>query len=312
MKSLFVFEAAPFASCHASTIVESSPGRFLAAWFGGSREGAPDVGIWLSRMEDGRWGELLLVADEPEVPCWNPVLFQERSGRIFLFYKSGPNPQAWSGFLKTSDDGGFGWSEPSILPAGLLGPIKNKPMQLADGRIVSGSSVESYHAWSVWIEVSDDQGRSWRKAGPVALPDEPFGVIQPTIFETGAGHLRLLARSSRRVGFVCTAESRDFGTTWSQATRTELPNPNSGLDAVRLDDGRIVLCHNPVQAGRTPLVLSVSGDDGIRWRQSLVLESGPGEYSYPAIIQARDGHIHLTYTWRRERIRHVVVDPSEL
>ena len=94
-------------------------------------------------------------------------------------------------------------------------------------------------------------------------------------------------------------------------TLTELPNPNSGIDAVSLKEGGHLLIHNPVSHGRTPLVVSLS-PDGKVWRQVLTLEDRPGEYSYPAIIQTRDGLVHVTYTWRRARIRHVVLDPRRL
>jgi len=308
----FIFESAPFASCHASTIVETAPGELLAAWFGGSREGAPDVAIWGSRFAGGAWSAPDVLADEPEAPCWNPVLFRERSGRLFLFYKAGPSPQAWSGLFRVREAGASAWSEPSILPAGILGPIKNKPIQLATGRIVSGTSVESYRAWSAWLEISDDGGVTWRRSGPITVPGEPRGVIQPALFETAAGGLRMLLRSTLRVGRICVADSHDNGETWSDARVTDLPNPNSGIDAARLVDGHVILCHNPVERGRTPLVLSLSEDDGGTWREVATLESEPGEYSYPAIIQGADGSIHVTYTWRRERIAYAMLRPSEL
>lgn len=313
MEKDFVFESAPFASCHASTIVELDSGSFLAAWFGGSREGAKDVSIWGSQLRDGRWSRPEVLADEAEVPCWNPVLFRERAGRLFLFYKAGPSPQTWSGFYRTLTNVSSGsWSEPAILPAGILGPAKNKPLQLRSGRIVSGTSVESYRAWSAWAELSDDGGSSWRRAGPASVPGEARGVIQPALFEAADGRLRMLLRSTGRIGRICVADSTDEGETWTAATPTELPNPNSGIDAVRLADGRVVLCHNPTTQGRTPLVLSISEDDGGSWRRSAVLESEPGEYSYPAVIQASDGSVHATYTWRRQRIAHAMLGPSDL
>src|SRR5260221_123499 len=117
MTTEFIYEKSPYPSCHASTIVEAEPGRFLAAWFGGSREGADDVAIWLSRY-DGRWSEPEKVASEPGKPCWNPVLFRERkTGEIQLYYKAGPSPDTWSGFVRTSADRGATFGEPRILPA---------------------------------------------------------------------------------------------------------------------------------------------------------------------------------------------------
>jgi predicted neuraminidase len=306
----FIFEHAPFRSCHASTIVETERG-LMAAWFGGSKEGAADVAIWGSVRGARGWSPPDVIADEPETACWNPVLFQERSGRLYLFYKAGPSPQTWSGFYRVKEREDADWREPVQMAAGLLGPSKNKPLQLKSGRIVAGTSVESYRAWAAWAELSDDGGRSWRRVGPIAVAGEPRGVIQPTIFETRHG-LRMLMRSTPRIGRVCRADSFDEGETWTEAAVTDLPNPNSAIDAARLRDGRIVLCHNPVERGRTPLALSVSEDDGETWRETLVLERDEGEYSYPAIIETSSGEVHVTYTWRRERIAHAVIGPHEL
>ena len=78
-----------------------------------------------------------------------------------------------------------------------------------------------------------------------------------------------------------------------------------------LADGRFLLVYNHTPKGRTPLNVALS-KDGIDWKPALVLENEPGEFSYPAVIQARDGLVHITYTWQRQRIRHVVVDPAKL
>jgi predicted neuraminidase len=103
----------------------------------------------------------------------------------------------------------------------------------------------------------------------------------------------------------------DGGKSWSAVILTPLPNPSAGTDAVTLADGRHLLVYNHTPKGRTPLNVALS-DDGKSWAAALVLESEPGEYSYPAFIQAPDGLVHVTYTWKRERIRHVVIDPKRL
>jgi predicted neuraminidase len=312
MAAEFIYQSAPFPSCHASTLVETAPDKLLAAWFGGMREGAQDVAIWLSRF-DGRWSAPEKIAEEPGVPCWNPVLFRERkSGEVTLFYKAGPSPQTWSGFYRRSRDGGATFEASFILPAGLLGPIKNKPIQLDDGAIVAGSSVESYKTWACWMERSTDAGRTWTRHGPIHHRDEPYGVIQPTLLRRRDGSLLSLMRS-RKIGSICAATSGDGGQTWSPATAVEsLPNPNAGIDAVTLEDGRHALVYNPTHQGRTPLVLALSSDDGQSWKTVKVLEDQPGEYSYPAVIQTSDGALHTTYTWKRERIRHQWFSLSEL
>jgi predicted neuraminidase len=306
LEAEFVFEQAPFPSCHASTVVECPSGDLLCAWFGGKDEGDPSVGIWLSRRTATGWSPPRNVAQEPGVPCWNPVLFYAGDG-LWLYYKVGPSPDTWTGASRWSADHGVTWSEQRLLPAGLLGPVRAKPMRLANGEILAGSSTESYRAWTGWAELSQDGGSTWQRFGPLALPDESEGLIQPTLWEAKPGHVVALMRATRKIGVICRADSVDGGRTWSPAKRTDLPNPSAGIDAVKLADGRVALVYNPTRSGRSPLSVAISRDDGATWSPPFHVETDPGEYSYPAMIQAKDGTLHLTYTWRRQRIKHAVV-----
>jgi predicted neuraminidase len=321
VSSEFVFEKAPFPSCHASTICEGS-GGLVAAWFGGTRERAPDVGIWVARREDGKWTAPVEVAngvqpDGSRLPCWNPVLFQPKNGPMLLFYKVGPSPSAWWGLLRTSADGGKTWSEPRRLPDGFLGPIKNKPVALPDGSILCPTSTEGASvqpSWRIHFERTPDLGRTWAKSAPPvpgANGDKPINAIQPSILFHPGGRLEAIGRTKE--GRIFETWSPDGGRTWSPLALTQLPNPNSGTDAVTLADGRhlLVYNHNAQSKGRTPLNVAVS-TDGKTWRAALVLEHEPGEYSYPAVIQTKDGLVHITYTWKRQRIKHVVIDPNKL
>ena len=315
--SEFVFETAPFASAHASTIAHTGAG-LVAAWFGGTREGAADVGIWVSRHVDGKWAAPVEVAtgvqaDGTRHPCWNPVLFELTKGTLSLFYKVGPRPTTWWGMVRQSTDAGRTWSEARRLPDGVLGPVKNKPVRLDDGTIVSGSSTETPDAanlWRVHFERSTDNGATWTivRPAPVASGDE-IGAIQPSILVHRDGRLQAVGRS--RSQHVFETWSSDKGRTWSPVTLTSLPNPNAGTDALTLRDGRHLIVYNHTPKGRTPLNVAVSRD-GKTWEQAVVLEDQPGEYSYPAVIQAPDGLVHITYTWKRERIKHVVIDPKKL
>lgn len=307
----FIFERAPFSSCHASTLVETKPGEFLAAWFGGSGEGKHDVAIWGARRSGSGWAAPVELARESGVACYNPVLFHAGDGLLWLYYKVGPNPSEWTGARRSSRDGGVTWSPVEHLPAGILGPIKNKPLVLAGGTIVSGTSMESYDAWTSWVERSQDGGRTWSKHGPILYPGENYGTIQPAIVPLPGDRLRMFVRSTERIGRICYADSADRGVSWSELKATPLENPNSGIDAVGLADGRIVLVYNPSTSKRTPLSVAVS-DDGSNWRRVLDLETEAGEYSYPAVIQAADGSLHVTYTWKRQRIRHVEIPLSEI
>lgn len=314
--SEFIYERASYPSCHASTLVETPEGQLIAAWFGGTAEKNPDVGIWVSRRENGAWLPGVEVAngvqpDGKRHPTWNPVLFQPRGGPLVLFYKVGPTPQTWWGMLRTSTDGGKTWSAAQQLPDGILGPIKNKPVQLADGTILSPTSTETSELrskWRVHFERSTDGGKTWT-ATPPLNDGLKIGAIQPSILVHGGAKLQAVGRS--RQGRVFETWSEDHGKTWSPLALTSLPNPSAGTDAVTLADGRHLIVYNDTLRGRTPLSVAVSRD-GREWKNAVVLENEPGEYSYPAVIQTKDGRIHITYTWKRQKIRHVVLDPAKL
>lgn len=311
----FIYEAAPFPSCHASTI-EETPAGLVCAWFGGTREGDDDVGIWVSRSAGGGWTEPAEVANGIQHaglrhPCWNPVLFQQPEGALQLYYKCGPSPSTWWGMLTESTDHGATWSWPRRLPETIDGPVKNKPVLLSSGALLCGSSTE-YDGWTVHFELTLDAGRTWERIGPINTGEE-FNAIQPTILTHGDGRLQVLCRS--REGRITTSWSEDQGRTWSAMEATSLPNPNSGIDAVTLEDGRHVLVYNHTlrgagsPSGRALLNVAVS-ENGVDWSAAAVLENSRGEYSYPAVIQTADGLVHATYTWQRERVRHVVLDPG--
>jgi predicted neuraminidase len=317
VKKEFIYEQAPFPSAHASTVVEVNKGEYLAAWFGGTAEGNPDVAIWASRRTSSGWSKPEELAREVGVPCWNPVFFHTKSGRLWLYYKFGPNVREWTAGRRYSDDEGKTWSKPEHLPAGVYGPIRAKPLLMPDGSIVSGTSVESYQSWAAWVERSTDNGLTWTRTGPVTLPElrsvlptgsaetHAIGLIQPSVISLGGKHLRMYMRSSTQIGKICIADSNDGGLTWTDARKLDIPNPNSGIDAVRLKDGRIVLIYNDTPSGRTPLNLAIS-TDGEHFRNFSTLESEPGEFSYPALIQGSDGDLHITYTYKRKMIRYVV------
>jgi predicted neuraminidase len=312
ISSEFIYEEAPFPSCHASTIVETD-GGLVAAWFGGTEERHPDVGIWVSHLKDGKWTPPVEAANGVETPTeryptWNPVLFQPKDGPLMLFYKVGPTPSSWWGMVMASEDGGQTWSEARRLPVGIFGPIKNKPVQLARGDILSPTSTE-HNGWRVHFERSTDGGETWIATPPVN-DGRKIAAIQPSILVHGNGRLQALGRT--RSGRVFEIWSEDDGKTWGEMTLTELPNPSSGTDAVTLADGRHLLVYNHSEEERNPLNVAISMD-GKQWRNVLELENDPTRhFAYPAVIQTADGRVHITYTWNRERIKHAVVDPDRL
>jgi predicted neuraminidase/lysophospholipase L1-like esterase len=319
----------PTLSCHASTICEPAPGRIVAAWFGGTAERNPDVEIWVARHDGHGWSEPERVidgvqADGSRQPCWNPVLFQATpDGPLFLYAKVGPNPRDWWGVVRESTDGGKTWGPLRRLPDGVIGPIKNKPLVRPDGTVIAGASTE-HDGWRVHFERSTDGGRTFAAGPPVnvasgtrAAPQadgvpapDLIDAIQPSLLALGGD--RLLAVGRTRQGRIFEIESPDAGASWGRIRLGALPIPNSGTDAVTLADGRHVLVYNHTKgAARTPLTLAIS-QDGFGWTPAVALETLAGAFAYPAVIQADDGLIHVTYTWNRETIARAVIDPAEL
>ena len=319
---IYSLDDKPTPQCHASTIVETSSG-LVAAWFGGTHERHPDVGIWASRHTSDGWSKPVEVANGVQslgtrYPCWNPVLFNPRSGPLTLFYKVGPSPSRWWGMLTISDDDGKTWSEPRKLGENdtighLLGPVKNKPIQLEDGSILCPSSSE-HRGWRVHFELTRDLGKTWEVIGPINDGEE-FSAIQPSILRFTDGKMQVLCRSKQSV--ITESWSSDGGKTWSKMRAAPLPNPNAGIDAVTLAHGGHLLVYNHTTrkdkfpSGRNMLNVAIS-HDGEDWKPVLTLERDKGEYSYPAVIQTSDGRVHITYTFRRQSVKHVVLDPQKM
>jgi predicted neuraminidase len=313
LKSEFIYnkEDVPFPGCHASTIIEKKNG-LIAAWFGGTEERNPDVGIWISHFSDGKWTKPSEVANgiqhkSKRYPCWNPVLFNT-GNEILLFYKTGPSPSTWWGELIRSTDEGITWSTPCRLPEDIYGPIKNKPVLLKNNVLLCPSSTED-QGWRVHMEFTSDNGLTWERTP--ALNDRKTGVIQPTVLIHQNGRLQMLCRST--ISYIMSSYSDDGGHTWSELTSAGLPNPNSGIDAVTLKDGRHLLVYNHISKGRNLLNVAIS-IEGVEWKAAALLENDPkgGEFSYPAVIQTSDGLVHITYTWNRELIKHIVLDPGAI
>jgi len=311
VRSEFIYqsEEVKFPSCHASTITEIPEG-LIASWFGGTAERNPDVGIWISRYTDGKWSKPEEAANGirengKRYPCWNPVLYNS-GDEILLFYKVGPSPSEWWGELIISDDNGISWSASHRLPENILGPIKNKPVLLRNGTLLCPSSSEN-DGWRVHMEMTPDNGITWTRTK--ALNEKNIAAIQPAVLFHKSGKLQILCRSKQSK--ILTSWSEDNGETWTELEPLTVPNPNSGIDAVTLKDGRHLVVYNHLTNGRHMLNVAVS-DDGVNWKSALLLENDAKdkEYSYPAVIQSSDNKIHITYTWNRKLVKHVVIDPE--
>ena len=314
----FVFEDdRPFKECHASTIVETTEGDLVCAWFAGTREKDPDVGVWMSRFEGESWSAPVLAVKVAEKAHWNPVLFRDAEGVIYLFFKVGVNVPVWSTWWMQSEDHGITWSEGKELVPGDIGgrgPVKNKAIVLSDGSWLAPASLEypgEEGLWEAFADRSTDRGKTWQRSAFWKIdrtkpPLDTKGAIQPSFWESEPGKVHALMRSTG--GLVWRADSEDYGQTWAPVYATELPNNNSGLDALKLADGRVLLVYNPVKENwgpRVPLDLAVSSDNGVTWKTLAHLEDDEGvreEYSYPAIVATKDG-IAISYTWKRQRVR---------
>lgn len=315
VKEVFIDPAPVEKSCHASTIVQLSENSLMAAWFAGEHENHFQVCIWASTSTNGIWSKPVKIADGFEngkqYATWNPVLFKNKEGKLFLFYKVGVNPREWWGMMKTSTNDGKTWSEAIKLPENILGPIKNKPIQLSTGEIMHPSSIESVNSkvWKAHVEISDANGQNWRK---IEIDCGDYGVIQPSILTHKDGRLQMLLRS--RQNLIIQSWSSNNGKSWGTLSPINLPNPNSGIDAVTLQNGKFLLVYNPLPSGnkwsngRNVLKVAIS-TDGINWTDIYELENKEkGEFSYPAIIQSSDGKAHITYTYDRKLVKYVVLD----
>lgn len=314
----FLYKRASFPECHSASIVETKKGDLVATYFGGTKERNPDVCIWVSRKLKGKtdWTPPQMVADGIFSPdyreaCWNPVIYEMPNGELRIYFKIGVNVAGWKGWLVRSKDGGKTWGKREQLPDTIYGPIKNKPI-LNKGRLISPTSDER-DGWKLYFEYSDDLGKTWKRTAYVDA-EQGIKAIQPSIIVLPDGRLEALCRTrSRHIGVTY---SNDNGETWSKLTFIDTPNNNSGIDAVNLQDGSYALICNdwPIEpnkekGARTPLSIMRS-QDGIHWNHWITLEDSPIlQYSYPSIIQSRDGHIHVVYTWRRQRVKHVELIP---
>ncbi len=311
IKQEFIFgEPLPTPECHASTILVRDDGKKLAAWFAGTKEANPDVLIFVSRFDGESWSTPRAVTPEVDIQHWNPVLF-EMNGEVVLFYKMGYPIADWHTRYITSKDFGESWSEPRELVAGDVsggrGPVKNKPIRISNGNILAPGSTEK-GPWRCFVDIFD--GKEWRKRNiPVELENaEKVNVIQPTLWESSEGHIHALVRSN--IGRIYRSDSKDYGETWSPIYPTDMPNNNSGIDCVKLTDGRIVLLCNPIEKNwgpRTPLSLYISENNGESFQKVLDLETAEGGFAYPSVVEI-GGHLHIVYTYNRKKIVYAEIE----
>jgi len=311
---MFMFQTKPLfqqmpdrPSVHCATLAELPDGTLLAAWFAGSYEMARDVVLMIARLEPGSadWSVPAVLVEVPGRSLGQPVFLLHPNGELWFFFDviMGDHWTSAQPYWQRSTDGGRTWQPPQPLMdyPGLM--FRSKPF-LLPGRIILPAYDET--TWQSRMLISDDAGQSWRLTDPITTPQ---GNIHPCIVQLADGRLLAYLRTGGKGGVIWRTESPDGGDTWSEPAATQLPNPNSGIDLIRLNSGALLLAYNPTASGRTPLRVAWSTEDET-WPHGRTLEDGPGEFSYPTLLQSADGDVHLVYTYRREHIQYACFDEA--
>src|ERR1051325_4161025 len=315
---------------HVASFCELPGGRLAASWYGGSREGARDVAIYLATHGSdaaAKWSAPTAVVTRESATrelqryvrkVGNALLFASEAGQLHLIYVS-IAVGGWSGSslnLKSSSDGGQTWARSRRLA---LSPffnvselVKNHPTQLADG----GWAVPIYHEMLgkfpaiLWLH--DLDGSSLPRITKTRIAGGRT-VFQPTLVPLGGRGALAFFRDASADKTLQLARTDDAGAHWSEPVATPLPNPDSGLDALRLVDGRLLLAFNDSKTGRENLRLALSKDEGRSWQRVATLAEAAGaEFSYPSLTQTANGEIHVVFTWKRRAIKHVVFNTAWL
>ena len=301
-----LFDAIPGRpSSHCATVTELPDGSLLAAWYAGTRESHPDVAIMTARWAEGVWSAPAVHHDTPGLADGNPLLYTLPDGTIILWFVTimGRGWDTARPFWQRSTDGGQSWTPPERFSTrdGLM--FRCRPLRLSSGRLVLPAYDEV--TWEGLPLLSDDGGDNWREAGRMTAPT---GCIQPAVVELDDGSLLAFLRTGGDGGCIWQSRSTDRGESWSACTETALPNPNAGIDLIRLRDGRLLLACNPLRYGRHRLAVAVSDDLGETWQTQTFEDEPEAEFSYPALLQTASGQCHLLYTYRRESIKHVLLE----
>lgn len=289
----------PFAHCATLTVLPD--GRLMCAWMGGAFETAPDVALLAATHdpESRSWSQPRVIAEFEGKSLGQPVFLPRPNGELWLFFVviMGHDWTSAQPYWQRSLDGGYTWQDRRHLMGfpGLM--FRSKVIELP-GRIIVPAYDEN--TWRSCMMISDDEGRNWRLTPPLLSTQ---GNIHPTPVHLGGDHLLAYLRTGGKGGVIWRTESTDGGETWRQPEPTDLPNPNSGIDLIRLRNGHLVLAYNPDARLRTPLCVAVADSDE-QWLPPRIIESEYHEISYPTLLQTPEDDIHIVYTYRRENIHY--------
>ena len=333
----------PYNSCHAADLLELPNGDILCCWFAGSNEGNADISIVVSRLKFGesQWSKPVKVSDDPDRSEQNPSLFLAPNGEVWLMYTAQTAKSAipdtkfnlqYTAEIrrKISRDNGENWGKTETVFAREGSFCRQKIQVLSNGRWIFGNWIcfkDDTHNGSdiTVVQISDDQGKNWRG---VEIPGSR-GRVHANILEVEPGKLIALFRS-RSADNIYYSVSDDWGENWSVPIRTDLPNNNSSISAIKLRSGALALVYNPVRANddpnitvwprlRCPVALALSDDNGKTWPVIRLVEMGDGyigkannvnnhRYEYPVVMQSADGRIHVAYSYYDRRcVKYVVI-----
>jgi predicted neuraminidase len=323
----FVHAAGLTKEIHSSTLVPLDNGNVLAAWYGGSREGAGDVALYLAEYDSGkqRWGEARRLTDPEKTQrqvkryirkVGNPVLFSHPDGTLWLFYVS-VSVGGWAGssinYITSQDQGGT-WSAARRLItspfANISTLVKGTPLLYEDGTI----GLPVYHEFlGKFPELLhlDQNGRVLDKIRMWSGKSS----LQPSIAALDEGRaVALLRYSGTPPNRILETRSGDAGRSWQPVRKLQLPNPNSALMVRKIGEKQLLLVFNNTEDGRANLSLALSDDEGETWRVVHALEDSPEEqgFSYPFLIETDNGLFHLSYSWNKRRVKHVVFNRAWL
>ena len=293
-------------SVHCATLCELDDGRLLAAAYAFPFETSAETKIVASYFDGSGWSPSRTLIDLPGIAVGNPVLWSPEPGRIELFFVTLVS-ESWTEAIvcvQGSRDAGRTWSAAKVVHGrrGLM--TKTRPVRSGDLLLLP---VYDERNWCSHVLARRDDVDEWRLFGDTTSRGK---TIQPAIAGLADGRLLMLSRSPH--GTIFESYSFNQGLAWTASQPTPLPNPNSGIDLLKLEDGRLLLAYNPQTRGRERLGLSVADKEGRGWSDPMLLEHGTGEYSYPFMIQSRNGTIHMLYTEQRTHIVHVQLQPQHL
>ena len=314
-QSGYVSDQSVTAFNYSPTIVQTTEG-LLVAWVSGSGIDSPDASVYLSRNDGGVWTQPEKIQSNIDsktliqTACRRPVLFKPTNESLMLFYKSENSRRQLKGMLSTSSNNGRTWLRPKTLPRSVYGPARTKPIELSDGALLCGCDTHDA-GWVVHVERASAFRRKWEWSRTRDLSTAIFhNASEPVLLNHEGGNIQALSRTKR--GYIVESWSDDSGETWEQFERTALPNPDGGLDVVKMGPQDFVMVYQHSNRERGVLNLAKTRN-GKGWAAAAVLENQPGRsFSDPAMVKGADGNLHLVYTEDQKRIKYVRINPAFL